>query len=59
MHNMIVMDFAACNVHLYIVPANLDSEQIEEWISANTEHTLSDIHYMISPDGSEIEVTHH
>lgn len=40
-----VLDFTLGEVHIYLYPADWEDE-IEHWIQQNTEHRLSNIHYM-------------
>jgi hypothetical protein len=51
------MNYSGATINFYDLPTNVrQSEEVECWIVENTEHRLSDIHYMT---GEEIEVINH
>ena len=46
--NLAILNYSGCTANFYQIDKNLTSEQVEEWISENTEHRLTDIHWMYS-----------
>lgn len=47
--NLVIMNYSGATVTFYTLPAGVEqSEDVESWIADNTEHRLSDIHYMTS-----------
>ncbi len=55
--NLVILNYSGATVNFYTLPKGIEqSEQVEDWIEKNTEHRLSDIHYMTSAE--EIEIIH-
>lgn len=55
--NLVILNYSAATVNFYTLPNGIEqSEQVEDWIIENTEHRLSDIHYMTNKE--EIEIIH-
>ena len=55
--NLVILNYSGNTVSFYTIPLSVDSdEKIQDWIVNETEHRLSDIHYMVSIE--EIEIIH-
>jgi len=42
--SLTVLDFTKGEIHVYTYPAHIDN--VEDWITANTDHDLDNIQYM-------------
>lgn len=49
-NTLVVMDYSGLMIMIYTIPAELTSEQVEDWITGRTFHKLKDIHFMVGKD---------
>lgn len=55
--NLVILNYSGATVNFYTLPEGIEqNEQVEDWISENTEHRLGDISYLTSKE--EIEIIH-
>lgn len=53
--NLVILNYSGATVTFYTLPENIETcEEIENWIIENTEHRLSDIHYMMNKEEIEL-----
>ena len=46
--HLVIMNFRDSSLHFFTMEEPMDTEQIEEWITDETDFNLDEVHYMAS-----------